>query len=583
MTGFRLPALTKATSGTVRRRLIFGFGALMALLVLAGGSASTTMTRLAGSIGSTLSGVQQEATQSTKLSGAVGQELEAASVYLEIRDSSALASFRTLGAAAHDITREMNARLGKNTSDEGARKDEEVAVISTIETKLSTIENHYALAHRLSDLGRATEAHTEAMQARGVVGGLLSDITKLGELKGAKVAALSGRLTGDASRRSAAFILLIVFAVIVGSLVLYFTVRSISVPLDLLVQHARSLSEGDLTVRTEDKLPGEFQILADAMNHTGDSLSRIVSGVAQTAETVASSAHELAQVSEHIAVAAGEMANSMSDVSEGAAVQVTQLQAVDEALQSIRAAADGVMARAAEVNALAQDIETSASEKRVEVGRALGILRDVKQSVETAAAEVMALNTTARDINRFVQTVSSIAEQTNLLALNAAIEAAHAGDAGRGFAVVADEVRALAEESQSAARDIVEMTSVVTSRVTASSRAMQSSAARVGEIETVSRDIDLALSSIAAAAERTRVAARGVSAAAGDNLEAAKSVASGLQLIARTAEGHAAAAEEVNASTEEQSAACEEMTSASSHLLEGSTQLRELVGGLRTS
>ena len=343
------------------------------------------------------------------------------------------------------------------------------------------------------------------------------------------------------------------------------------------------LSEGDLTVRTEDKLPGEFQILADAMNQTGDSLSRIVSGVAQTAETVASSAHELAQVSEHIAVAASEMANSMSDVSEGAAVQVTQLQAVDEALQAIRAAADGVMARAAEVNALAQDIETSASEKRVEVGRALGILRDVKQSVEAAAAEVMALNTTAGDINRFVQTVSSIAEQTNLLALNAAIEAAHAGDAGRGFAVVADEVRKLAEESQSAAVEIVEMTNVVTTRVTASSRAMQSSAERVGEIEKVSRDIDLALTAIAGAAERTRVAARGVSTAAGANLEAAQSVASGLQLIARTAEGHAAAAEEVNASTEEQSAACEEMTSASSHLLEGSTQLRELVGGLKTS
>ncbi len=198
-------------------------------------------------------------------------------------------------------------------------------------------------------------------------------------------------------------------------------------------------------------------------------------------------------------------------------------------------------------------------------------------------AGVRDLEVVTTELQTMAKAVAHIAAQTNLLAINAAIEAAHAGDAGRGFAVVADEVRALAEESQSAARDIVEMTSVVTSRVTASSRAMQSSAARVGEIETVSRDIDLALSSIAAAAERTRVAARGVSTAAGDNLEAAKSVASGLQLIARTAEGHAAAAEEVNASTEEQSAACEEMTSASSHLLEGSTQLRELVGGLRTS
>jgi len=39
----------------------------------------------------------------------------------------------------------------------------------------------------------------------------------------------------------------------------------------------------------------------------------------------------------------------------------------------------------------------------------------------------------------------------------------------------------------------------------------------------------------------------------------------------------------VNASTQEQSAACEEMTSASSILLEGSTQLKELVGGIRAA
>ena len=53
---------------------------------------------------------------------------------------------------------------------------------------------------------------------------------------------------------------------------------------DLLVRHAQSLSTGDLTVRTEEPLPAEFQILATAMNQTGDSLSRVVSVAAQTSE-----------------------------------------------------------------------------------------------------------------------------------------------------------------------------------------------------------------------------------------------------------------------------------------------------------
>jgi methyl-accepting chemotaxis protein len=270
-------------------------------------------------------------------------------------------------------------------------------------------------------------------------------------------------------------------------------------------------------------------------------------------------------------------------VSAGAEHQVKQLRAVDRSLEAIREAAGSVMERSSEVNVLAGDIESAAGQKRIEIGRALTILKDVRTSVEAATREVVALNATTADINRFVQTVATIAEQTNLLALNAAIEAARAGEAGRGFAVVAEEVRKLAEQSQDAADEIVHMTDIVTARVSSSSRAMESGTSRVAEIETVSREIDAALAIIAEAAERARVAAGGVTSAADANAAAAASAAAGLRSIAKTAEGHAAAAQQVNASAEEQSAASEQMTSASAQLLEGSVQLRQLVGGLRTA
>jgi methyl-accepting chemotaxis protein len=276
------------------------------------------------------------------------------------------------------------------------------------------------------------------------------------------------------------------------------------------------------------------------------------------------------------------MASAMTDVSHGAESQVQQLRTVDDTLQAIREAADGVRIRSSEVNDLAQEIEMSAQSKRQQMLRAVGILRDVKSSVERAAGEVVALNGTTMEINKFVEMVGKIADQTDLLALNAAIEAARAGEHGRGFAVVADEVRKLAGQAQRAADDIMQMTGVVTSRVTASSRVMQSSAARVLEIETLSRDIDDALRTITEAAERTRVAAGGVAGAAETNLHAVHSAATSIQVIARTAEGHAVAAQQVNASTQEQSAACEQMTSASNILLEGSTQLKQVVGVLRT-
>jgi len=567
--------------GTIRGRLVLGFTALIGLLIVAGVLARRTMTRMSVAVGTTLEGVQAEARQSAALSGDVAQTIEAAGTYLRTRDTAAKAAFSRYGWDAHRVQRDMNARLG-HARDAGERKGEEAALIAAIDSRFSELEVHYALAHRLLDVDRPADAIAEEARARAGIGELLGDIEKLGQLKAAKVASVSRTLQDDSDQRSLALVLLIGGAVIVGAIGVAITVRSISTPLDLLVDHARSLSDGDLTVRTTERLPAEFQILAEAMNHTGDSLSRVVSAAARTSADVASSATQLASASEEIALSAGQMATSMSTVSVGADEQVNRLRTVDRVLEDIHHAGVGVKLRSSELSAFAGDIEATAAEKRAEIERALEILREVKRSVEGATGEVRALQGSMDDIRQFVLTVSTIADQTNLLALNAAIEAARAGEAGLGFAVVAEEVRSLAASSQTAADDIVQLTGAVRTRVATSARAMESSAARVAEIERVSRDIDDALSTISAVAERTRIAASGVSDAVDANVQAARSAKEDVHAIALTAEGHASAAQQVNAATEEQSAACEQMTSASQQLLEGSTQLRLLVTGLRT-
>ena len=561
-------------SRTITRRLIAGFVAILAL----GGAAAivglVSMRGMSETIGLTLADVRTEAQLAARLSTTIAQTIAAGTRYLETRDSTAQSEFRRLGWAAHRAQREMNLRDGQAA--------DEITLLASIDSRLAAMEIAYARAHRLADLERPEAARAAVDVAFPIADSLLSDIAALGALKATRVNHAADELRSESGRRSVAIVSALLAALLVASVVVFTTMRSLTRPLHVLVEHARQLSAGNLMARTNERLPSEFEILASAMNQTGESLSRLVTAATVTADEVTSSANELSSVTQQITSAASQVAAAMGEVSRGAESQVQELRTVDGALLRIRERAEGVKMGASDVTTLAFQIEDVAEAKRAEVRTALSTLLAVRENVQKAASEVTLLDDAAADINRFVGVVTKIAEQTNLLALNAAIEAARAGEAGRGFAVVAEEVRKLAEAAESSSYDIVRMTAMITARVAHTADAMEAGVQRVNEIERISRELEDALSSISTAASNMREAASTVTSAARENAQAVESAAKGVTSIARTAEGHATAAQQISASTQEQSAACEQMTSASVSLLKGSTQLRRLVGELKT-
>jgi methyl-accepting chemotaxis protein len=558
---------------TIRQVLTVGFSFLILLLLGAGAVGWISMAQMADRVTETLADAQQDAKQASDFSNVVTQEIQAANTYLSDQDAKSDAEFRRLGWEAH--------RLHRNFSSQRDVADQ-IARTVAIDTTLARVESSFALSHRLTDLGRLDEAHAEAQKARKMVPGLLEQLTGLEHSRAQGLAGMSADLRGQATARSRILVSVIIVATLLALMIVLRTGRAVGRPLRALVKHAVQLSHGDLQQRTEGEMPGEFRTLADAMNHATIALSRIASGAAKTADEVAQSASDLLSASKQISASAGEVADAVEEVSHGAESQVAQLRQVNEALDGIRTRGDNLVGGAQEVHGLASAIEAEAEAKRIDIDRSLKILFDVRTIVEQAAAQVRELNTSASEINKFVVSVSRIAEQTNLLSLNAAIEAARAGEAGRGFAVVAGEVRKLADQTQAAADDVVKMTESVTTRVLATSKAMEQGVKQVGEIEMVSRELDSALTTILAAAERTRAAASAVTTAATENARAVDSAAANLGLVARTAESHATAAMQVSASTEEQSAACEQMSMASTQLFHGSHTLRDLVGELKT-
>lgn len=259
------------------------------------------------------------------------------------------------------------------------------------------------------------------------------------------------------------------------------------------IEVAKKIAEGDLTVEvTKRSEKDEFmQALADMV----DKLRKIVS-------EVISSANNFASGSEEISITAQQ-------ISQGANIESQTTEEVSSAIEQ--------MSANIEQNTLnAQETEKISSKAA----------QDIIKGKEAVDITVTAMKLIAEKIS----IIGEIAEKTDLLAINAAIEAARAGEHGKGFAVVAAEVRKLAERSQSAAKEIDDV-----------SKASVQDAVKSGEL----------LNEVAPVIEKTARLVQEISAASMEQNSGSQQINSSIQQLTTITQQNSSASEELSSTAEE--------------------------------
>lgn len=357
--------------------------------------------------------------------------------------------------------------------------------------------------------------------------------------------------------------------------------ESLTQPMSAMNEMLEKLANGDLTVRFEKEVKGEFKTLSENLNFALDNVQGILLEISDITTTVNESSTEIMHTSEEMNTSTSEIASTILQMSSGAQTQVSKVDESATLVESIRASASAMAKKSESINSTAQtNLEKSENGAEL-VGRLSAGINNVL-AVSNASAMDQLL-TQSGEITRALSVITDIASQTNLLALNAAIEAAQAGEAGRGFAVVAEEIRKLAEGSRSSVIEIEKIISELTSDTAKTSQMMREMAVSVQKSVEDSEDAIMVFKDIMASSSETLLRSEEILDASTQQSDQIKEVVNITETIVVVAEQTSAGTEQVASSSEELSSGMITHSKKSQSLKAMAKQLEEGLGHFRLS
>ncbi|NRF67858.1 HAMP domain-containing protein [Aquincola sp. S2] len=461
-------------SASIGRRLAFGFGALIVLLVLVASFAAVTTQRLGEQVRQIVEvNNERSATAYRMLDNMNAMAIQARSITLLTDAKEIEAELKLFDKSKAEYLKQEKALITLMAdADATSRKlsDE----ITAAAAKTIPLIAHAAKQGQEGANIDATMTLTLQVRPAEIV--WRKKVDELITLQASQNAESSTAATVGTRRAVVIEAVLVAVAIVIGVLVAWRITRSIKRPIERAVQVAERIAEGDLASTVEQGGRDEIGRLLQAIAAMQGRLRGLVGEIRQTADS--------------IQVASAEVATGNQDLSQRTEQAASNLQQTASSMEQLT----GTVRQSADAASQANQLAASAAEVAQRGGQV------VSQVVKTMDA----INTSSKKIADIIGTIDGIAFQTNILALNAAVEAARAGEQGRGFAVVAGEVRSLAQRSAEAAREIKALIGNSVDKVETGSRLVSDAGSTMNEIvASVQRVTDIIGEITAASSEQS--------------------------------------------------------------------------------
>ncbi|MDR3255165.1 MAG: methyl-accepting chemotaxis protein [Synergistaceae bacterium] len=349
--------------------------------------------------------------------------------------------------------------------------------------------------------------------------------------------------------------------------------RLITAPIQRIQESIKLFSDGDLASDFPAIGKDELAQMGRSLQDMANNLKNIIGAVKDASDNINETAQEFSALAEETNASVEEFRSNVDEMGTNLNSLASTGEEVNASVEEVAAGAQATAEKGTDIARHVDEAMSAGENGMNSVRRAVSGIDGVAKNAADAARSVQELGARTRQIQSFVSQIGGIADQTNLLALNAAIEAARAGEAGRGFAVVAEEVRKLAEDSNSAAKNIAELAETITGDLDNVVNISLGNAKASQEAKDLSRETEEIIGSMINYLRGISGATQDLAAVSEEQAASSEEIAEAVQNIATRVASTAEASENIRSGVGEISVAAERMA-------QGAEGLSGLSGGL---